>query len=243
MPPFESSDFENPYVAPRTGSVDAHLAANAEFEAGELRPFRTIWTHPRLTVRRLVAHNPELYVVPLVCLAGIGETLDRASMRNAGDKSPLEVILGIAVVLGPLFGLLSLWIMSHLIRITGNWIGGTAPREHIRTAIAWASVPAVVALPLWIPQLALFGSEMFTKETPRLDAEPMLYIPLLAIIIIEMILGIWGFVLLCNTVAEVQGYRSACRGLGNLLLAGLLLVVPILVIAFVLVMLLSSGIR
>ena len=237
MPPSDFNEPQNPYLAPRPVAHD-DMRLDAEFDDGPLQPFKTIWLHPRRTIRQLVAHNPELYVVPLVCLAGIVNVLDRASQRNLGDRWSLATILGIAFLLGPLGGLFALWIFSHLIRITGNWIGGTAPREHLNTAIAWAKVPAVVTLPLWLLLLALFGFEMFTSETPRMDAEPMIFALLIAVGIVETILSIWAFVLLCNTVAEVQGYRSAWRGLGNLLLAGLLLVVPLIVLGLALVVLL-----
>jgi hypothetical protein len=153
-------------------------------------------------------------------------------MRDAGDKMPIPVIIGLACVLGPLGGLLSLWISSLLLRWTGKWIGGTANREHLMTAIAWAAVPAVFALPLWIPELLLFGSDLFTKETHRLDAQPLLWIPFLAFAVLEMVLGIWSFVLLCHTVAEVQGFRSAWRGLGNVFLAGAVLIVPLTLLVF-----------
>jgi hypothetical protein len=48
---------------------------------------------------------------------------------------------------------------------------------------------------------------------------------------VELVLGVWTVVLMCNTVAEVQGYRSAWRGLGNMTLAGACIVVPITLIA------------
>jgi hypothetical protein len=181
-------------------------------------------------VQRLVADNPTQHVTLLVCLSGIGETLNRATARNAGDRLPTEGIIALAVFIGPLGGLISLWILSHLLRLTGKWIGGIGNRVHLKTAIAWAAVPAVFALPLWIPELLLFGSDMFTSETPKLDAQPALGIVLVATGFAEITLGIWSLVLLCNTVAEVQGFRSAWRGLGNLVLAGLLLLIPLILL-------------
>jgi hypothetical protein len=158
-------------------------------------------------------------------------------MRNAGDNMPMAAIIGVACVFGPLGGLLSLWIGSHLIRLSGKWIGGAGNREHIKTAIAWASVPTVFALPLWIPQILLFGSDMFTEETPRLDAQTMLLIPFFAMALMEIVLSVWAFVLLCNTIAEVQGFRSAWRGLGNIVLAGAVVVVPLFAIVWYMVLL------
>ena len=227
----EFNDLENPYTAPLSPSNESKGVTSEDLLGQELKPFRTIWTRPRYTVRRIIAANPELHVALLVCLAGIGKALDRASMRNAGDSVPMALIIGVACVFGPLGGLLSLWIGSHLIRLSGTWIGGTASRQHIQTAIAWASVPVVFALPLWIPLLLLFGSDMFTEQTPRLDAQPLLLVPFLACALAEIVLGVWAFVLLCNTIAEVQGFRSAWRGLGNIIVAGAVIVVPLVAIA------------
>jgi hypothetical protein len=231
---------ENPYAPPSSAAAERIASAFEDSWDDDSNPFLTIWIRPRRTVRRIVAKNPALHVVLLACLAGVGGTLDRASMRDAGNTIPLSVILALACVLGPIGGLISLWISSHLIRISGNWIGGLGHREHIKTAIAWASVPSVCALPLWIPQLVLFGSDMFTTEMPRLEAQPMLLVPLLAIGLVEMVLSLWGFVLLCNTVAEVQGFESAWGGFGNLILAGLIIVVPLLIIVIGLAILLMA---
>lgn len=222
----------NPYASPLSLSAESKAVAGEQDLARELKPFRTIWIAPRDTVRRIVAVDPGLHVVLLVCLAGIGQTLDRASVRNAGDNIPMAAIIGVACVLGPLGGLLSMWVGSHLIRLSGQWIGGAGNREHIKTAIAWAAVPSVFALPLWIPQILLLGSDMFTEETPRLDAQPMLLIPFIAVALAEMVLSVWSFVLLCNTIAEVQGFRSAWRGLGNIILAGAVLFIPLLAVVF-----------
>ncbi|MFO0013388.1 MAG: Yip1 family protein [Planctomycetota bacterium] len=213
----------NPYAAPQDRVWETPSTPSSEVIEGEFRPLRTVWFAPRATVRRIVSVNPTLYVLPFVCLAGIGSALDRASLRNLGDQTSLPAILTIAVILGPLGGLLGWWIGSHLIRISGAWIGGIADSEAIRTALAWASLPNVLALFLWIPQLALFGSENFTTDTPQIDSQPGLLVALMVIGVLELTLGIWTLVLLCNMIAEVQNYRSAWKGLGNLILAGLLL--------------------
>jgi hypothetical protein len=226
----EMAEKENPYSAPLSLPAISGTGSDNDL-SGKFSPLRTIWSAPRNTVRRIVAENPDHHVVLLACLAGIGQALDRASLRNLGDQMPLAVILVVACLFGPLGGLFSLWIGSHLIRLSGKWIGGAGNREHIKTAIAWASVPTVFALLLWIPLILLFGSDMFTAETPHLDAQPMLMIPFFTIAFLEIVLSLWAFVLLCNTIAEVQGFRSAWYGLGNVILAGAIIAVPLLVIA------------
>jgi hypothetical protein len=55
-------------------------------------------------------------------------------------------------------------------------------------------------------------------------------IPMIGIGLVEVVLGVWSVVLLCQTIAEVQGFRSAWKGLGNVLLAGLVIGVPLAVV-------------
>lgn len=222
----------NPYAAPSVPVAVPAVADDEEFFDEELRPFRSVWTRPRQTVRRIVAVDPSLHVVLLACLAGVVDALDRASTRSLGDDLPMVAVIGIACVFGPLGGLLGLWIGSHLIRLTGDWMGGRGNREHIKTAMAWASVPTVFTLPLWVLQILLLGPDVFTEETPRLDAQPMLLVPFVATAVAELVLGIWAFVLLCKMIAEVQDFQSAWRGLGNLMLSGLVVIVPLLVLVF-----------
>lgn len=199
-------------------------------------PFKSVWISPRETVRRIISENPSLHVTLLVCLYGIGQVLGRASMKNLGDRAPLELIIPLALILGPLMGLLSLWIFSHLIRVSGIWLRGIGNREHIKAAMAWGYVPSVFALVLWIPELFLFGVELFTEETPRIDADPLLWNLLGLFLAIEGIFTIWSVILISNSIAEVQGFRSAWRGFGNLLLAIALFLVPLLLIGMVVVL-------
>jgi hypothetical protein len=55
----------------------------------------------------------------------------------------------------------------------------------------------------------------------------------MAFSLVELVLGIWTLVLLCNLIAEVQGFRSAWKGLGNFALAAGIIVIPLLAIIFI----------
>jgi len=200
-----------------------------EPEAGPFRPLQEIWLAPRRTIRLLVEYDPSYLVVPLVGLAGIYEALSRSSGRSAGDHMNLTAILIVSLIAGPLSGWLSLWISSHLLAFTGRWLDGTAPRDHLRTAIGWSALPSVVGLGLILLQVAIFGDELFRSATPHLDASAGQSALLMAFTIAESVLSVWSLVLLAKTVAEVQGFRSAWLGLGNAVIAGLVVLAPIVV--------------
>jgi hypothetical protein len=186
-----------------------------------------MWMHPRRTIRQIVDTDPDRHVLLLAAIAGIGTVLDKASTKSTGDHLSLMAILLLAVTVGPIGGVISLYIGGALLRWTGGWIGGRADARDIRSAIAWAGVLAIWAMILWVPELLLFGKELFTKETPIIDASTVLTTLFWLFAVIEVILGVWATVVFLKCLGEVQGF-SAWKALGNCFLAGLVIIVPIL---------------
>lgn len=202
-------------------------------QSQSISPFLQIWVKPRETIRKIVAMDPTKYVIPLAMLAGVGQALDRASSRSIGDSIPLVAILAICVILGPIGGLISLYIGGALFRWSGSLLGGQATSQEVRAAIAWSSVPTTAVLPLWIPELLIFGEELFTSATPRIAANPFLTILLLGFAAIEIIAAIWAFVISLQSLGEVHRF-SAWKALGAIILGILVILVPILCIVGVL---------
>jgi hypothetical protein len=186
-------------------------------------PFITIWMHPRATVRRIITEHPGLHVMWLAGLAGLTEALSTAEGR------PFPVVLVFAGVFGVLGGLFCLWLSSHVICWTGTWLGGLGRRESIETALAWATIPRMAAFALWLLGWLLWGADGSGDAAmagPTVQPRP--WILLTGLGLADLGLRAWSVVLLCHMIAEVQGFRSAWRGLGNLCLAGAVIIVPLL---------------
>lgn len=194
-----------------------------------LNPWVSMWTKPRATIQQIVDTNPERLVMILAAISGFSQVLDRASMKSLGDKLEWPIIFLIAAIVGPIGGIISLYIGSVLIRWTGTWIGGNVSSQNIRAALAWSSVPIIWALILWLPELALFGQELFTTETPIIDATPSLAFLMLGFGAIEISIGIWAIVVFLKCLGQVQSF-SAWKALGNVILTGLVFIIPIVVI-------------
>lgn len=191
-----------------------------------LNPWLSIWTRPRATIRQQVERDPEAWVLALVAVAGVGHLLSDASARSYGDRMDLPTLLVMALLVGPLFGILGAYVGGWLLRWSGRLLGGSARPAEIRAAIAWSGVPYVAAMLLWIPELLLFGEELFTEATPRLDAAPELQGLLLVFVAVELTAALWAFVAFLKCLGEVQGF-SAWRALLNLLLPGVLVGIAI----------------
>jgi hypothetical protein len=213
-------------------NLDDEVPAMEHAIARTVNPWVSVWTRPRETVRYLLETDPERMVLVLATLGGISQLLDQASTRNAGDTFPATTVVLLAILLGPAIGLFSLFLGSVLVAWTGRWMGGAGSARQLRTAIAWANVPMVAGLLVWIPLVLGVGEEMFTSYTPRLEASPVLALMVLLLGMVGIILAIWSLVILLKGVGEVQGF-SAWKALGNLLLAFLVVLVPIVLMAVV----------
>lgn len=202
----------------------------------DFNPFRSIWSSPRITVRRLIAQDPNKHTLILACLGGIYGWLDGASKGNIGDYLSLIAVLALCIGLGALSGIFNLYAFGTVAHITGNWMGGVATPQQLRTCWAWTNVTAIVGLPIWLMRLTLFGEQNFTTDRPIAQAYPIVFLPVVLFAIIDVGLLIWAVVASSHMVAEVQKFESAWLGLGNMFLTGLILLLcmlPIYMIAHI----------
>jgi len=195
-------------------------------------PFFSIFVRPRRTMRAIIDSNPRRLVLVLAALSGFGSALDNASTSSIGDGNNLPVIaiVAICVVVGALGGVLTLYIGGFVMKWAGRPLGGRATQVEVRAALAWSTVPLIWALVLWVPELALAGREMFTTATPILAASPLRAVLLVLVILLEVVLGIWSFVLFLKCLGEVHGF-SAWKSLAAVLLALLAIVLVALIVA------------
>ncbi|RLA54439.1 MAG: YIP1 family protein [Gammaproteobacteria bacterium] len=197
-----------------------------------LNPWFSMWTRPRETIQQIVETNPTRLVFVLAAVGGISQTLDRASAQSAGDNLALMWILLLAIVLGPIAGIVMLFVGAKLFEISGKWLGGIADSVNLRAAIAWSNVPIIWAMLLWIPQFALLGGELFTSQTPRMDASDTLLFSYLSLAGIEVVAAVWSFVIFLKSIGQVQGF-SAWKALANLAVVILMILVPIVLLLVV----------
>jgi len=199
-----------------------------------MNPWLSMWTQPRATMRQILDTNPDRLVHVLMVIGGIVGALTRAASRNAGDEMSLGVLWSVYGVVGAIGGLVTLYIGGGILTWSGSWLGGRGNFQQIRAALAWAQVPVVWALILLVIELAVFGQEMYTSKAPTIESNPGLVVTLM---LIEVIVAIWGLVILVKCLAEAHGF-SDTKALGSIILAGsvttiLLYLVEALVTGFV----------
>ncbi|UFJ42081.1 YIP1 family protein [Brevibacillus humidisoli] len=194
------------------------------------QPWLTIWTRPRETVRDVLLYRLSWLIAPVMILSGIGEVLNRAATKSMGDTHSTLQIFGFAILVGPLSGLLTLFLGSWLLHLTGKWMKGAATLAEVRTAVACGNIPLAWLLLLWIPEYLLFGKELFTSRTPVIDSNPFLLWTLLAFLFMELVGTVWAFICFIHCLGEVQRF-SAWKALGNTVVAVLIGLIPLLLLA------------
>jgi hypothetical protein len=195
---------------------------------GELSDcFLTIWLRPRETVRRIVATDPRYWVLALASLGGGSSVLNDARAFDMGNHLSLASILVTSLIVGPLAGVLTLYVGAWAVRVLGAWLlDGQGRPAELRAALAWAHVPNVALLPLMLlASAAIPGLFRGGAAQPGAVAAAVLLLSL-----VGFVTNIWSLVIASQGVAEVQGFASGWKGLLNLILPGLVLLAAALVV-------------
>ena len=192
--------------------------------------FSLIWTSPKQVFRFLDSYQYEKHTTVLLVLAGISRAFDRASMQDMGDKMGITSLVITCIVAGALFGWISYYIYAAAVSWTGSWLGGKGDTKRLLRVMAYAMIPAIVALFFLIPQIAVYGEAMFQSNGDITSASIAENILVYGSLLIEFSLALWAFVLTVIAVSVVQEL-SIGKSIVNLLLPVIVLVVPILLIA------------
>lgn len=195
--------------------------------------FSKIWFSPRRVFKYILYRNYDKYVTALLILAGISRAFDKAADKAMGDTMSLWGIIGLCVFVGGLVGWFISGIYAGLINWTGKWLKGQGDAKSILNVMAYAYIPSILSLILLVPELSIYGVEVFKTDGDITSAGIFSNILFYSALIIEVILGIWTVILLIIGVAEVQNF-SIGRSVVNLLLPILIIFLPLLLLGILL---------
>jgi len=191
--------------------------------------FIKIWTTPRQVFKYINDNHYEKYVTVLLVLSGISRSFDRASIKNMGDKMSIWAILGLCIILGGLLGWISYYIYAALVSWTGKWLKGQGDTSSILRILSYAMIPSIIALLFLIPQIGIYGVEIFKEDGDITSASWISNILVYGSMFLEVVLGIWTLIFCVVGISEVQKL-SIGKSILNLLLPILVILVPILII-------------
>jgi len=192
--------------------------------ADSISPFFSIWIEPRATIRRLVDSDPTRNVLALAAIGpAINSLISQWSAVINGTTHPSvlwPLWVAFSVAIQAVFGILFLYIFAAVFRWSGSLLGGIATSVDVRAALAWSQVPAIVAEIILL--FALFAGVPMPKMLPgRLPLiDPAFY----KVMVVEGVLGIWGFIVSLKCVGEVHRF-SAWRAFAAILIPPIIVLV------------------
>jgi len=205
---------------------------NRLIQQSDFHPWRFIWIHPKETVREALESNSKWPFV-LAMLFGVTWMLDRMSNRNVGDVLPVLGIFLVALVAGAVIGLVGWLIVGSVYHGMARLFGGVGTWKETLLGVAWCSIPYVAKSVLWIPQLLIFGREMFTSQTPLIDSNIVFMALFYFFGLIELVFFVWYYVVLSHGMGEIHGF-SAWKGFVSVVLPPVVLFALMFVIAGIL---------
>lgn len=195
----------------------------------------TSWYKPRATVRQGLENPSSIFEWIVASFFGITAFLDNAEKDNFGDYWSLGLVFGLAVTIGPLVGILSLYMMSALLRWTGKLFRGRASYSELRTAVAHGWIPFVWTGTLQAILIFLYGKQTFTISSPT-DIGDFAFLKgmLVGLLPLWIFLGIWIVVIAIQCLSEAQGF-SAWLALANYFLSFVVMIIAGIIMAIVVV--------
>lgn len=183
--------------------------------------FTKIWTEPRRVLKYIHETKYEKYFYILLFLAGVSGAFDRAVNKNMGENVSLLGIVAGCVILGGFLGWLSYYIYAALLSWTGKWLDGKGDTDSIYRILAYAMIPSAISLIFLVPQIAIYGIDLFVKDSNLVNAGIVGNIVFWGSILLEIILGIFTIIFSVIGLSEVQKI-SVWKAILNLVLPLLL---------------------
>lgn len=206
---------------------DADQIEAGAIEAAHGPSFRHVLTgivrRPAETLREVLTHPRTSHAVALSSAGGIYWAVNLAIAQGLGRSLPPGLLFATVVVLGSLGGIAYLYALSILINWACDVLGGEPTRAKVRSLLAVAGIPGVVALLIFgLPRIALFGHGLFMPDRPWLQASPLI---VWGLWFGDAVCFSWSLLLVVRGLKMMNGFSTS-----RAVLAAVLPAVPIVLI-------------
>lgn len=219
-----------PYAAPPPWATPPPPPPTIVAPEGPLNPWTAIFTRTRAVMRQILDGNPSRWVHLLAMAGGAIESLGADARLLMHVGLPAGSIVAMKAITGAMAGLLVLYVGGWLLLVTGRWLGGKGTFVDVRAATAWSNVPAIWGGLLYLPLVGYLGLEAFNLDVDALRSDPIGLMLVVPVGIAGFVLLVWRVVIYCKCLGEAHRF-SAWHGLGATLIAGLLVGIPLAMMA------------
>ncbi|WP_339250360.1 Yip1 family protein [Sporosarcina sp. FSL W8-0480] len=195
----------------------------------KLNPWTSVWLHPRKTVQYVSEYKTDKFIFLIAALAGLVHFLDLAMSNDLGDALSLGTILLIALIAGPLLGIIGLYVASGLYYMISKMFGGSGTFSETKTAYAVSGIILVIGGLIWIPDLLILGQGNFMSDYDFTFGHfGWLFISMIG----NLTIGVWSLVALIAAISEVHRLS-----IGKAILVILLpIIILVIIVIFIVVL-------
>lgn len=168
-------------------------------------PYLRLLVQPRAAIPELIQRGSSRTVTILAAIIGVACALEKLPFSPVGAPRSWTSVFRTLLYLGVAFGIVRLWVHARLTLWLATGLGGVAPIEKIRGAIAWAGLPQPLAL-LFCVVLIADNPGLLLAPAPIGDANAP---ALLAMTGVVLICCAWRLALVGAAVGEVCGFSTA----------------------------------
>jgi hypothetical protein len=140
---------------------------NESVENPALNPWWGIWVQPRETIRTIMETDPKMHFWVLVTFYGLIRAVSWGVQVGLGDMFSPAGVAGFILIIGPIAGIIGVYLTGALLGLVGRFMGGKADSQEIRMVLAWAALPmSVLALLALLPYVFMLGPLVFSSANP-----------------------------------------------------------------------------
>ncbi|RFS17598.1 YIP1 family protein [Emticicia sp. C21] len=187
-----------------------------------------LFTNPKEAFRDIILWDRKEIVHISFFLVSVEKAFERAELNHYGDSQSLDNIILSAIIIGGISGYLFMYLYSFGIDFTGQRIGGKSKKKEIRNIVAWASIPSIFLLIIFLLRIITFGENVFRSESMLESNELSEYLGYF-FALIQVLLSFITLRILVIGIATAQQF-SFNKAILNIILAVLLILIPVILL-------------
>ncbi len=195
-----------------------------------MNPFLSVWLHPKQTARYVIEHKTIVYALMLVVIGYIASGFSGFMNSELYPDFSYVWIFLISIILGPILGIIIMFIASGIVFLIGKLLKGTGSFWDVFKASSLSSIPAIFTGPFYILWMFVSPESFFFEDGVSTVA--------VIVSIIMIVTAIWSVIILVAAIAEAHQF-SIIRSIISLIIPAILLfififgLITIIVIIFV----------
>jgi hypothetical protein len=172
-----------------------------------IRPLKDVWLRPRRVFRELAARPIGAADYLLAAAQGVASSIMVYRTQSVGPSVGTAEILSRSFILGPLAGVLSMYVFAAIYGRLGARAGGKSTRNQAFHVLAYSGVPVAASLVLWMFTALLVG-EAAIVERPGVEIDGFVAFVLRVQFASYMLLWLWTIVLQVMGFSEILGLTT-----------------------------------